>query len=109
MAADPRYATNTQRVAHREVLVQELTALLATDTADTWFDRLSAVGVPCGPLNNVADAVALAERLGLTPVVTIDDPRRAGPVRQVAKPIRMSATPPQYRTAPTLLGEDPPQ
>ena len=106
LADDPRFGTNTDRVAHREELFDALTALLRADTADNWFTRLTAVGVPCGPLNDLADAFALAERLGLNPVVEVDDPRRDAPVRQVANPIRLSATPPTYRTAPPRLNED---
>ena len=106
LADDPRFVTNTDRVAHREELFDALTALLRADTADNWFTRLTAVGVPCGPLNDLADAFALAERLGLNPVVEVDDPRREAPVRQVANPIRLSATPPTYRTAPPRLNED---
>ena len=108
LADDERYATNTQRVAHREQLVRDITAALATGSADEWFEKLTAQGVPCGPLNDIADAVALAERLGLNPVVEIDDPRRDRPVRQVANPIRLSATPASYRSAPPRLGEDTP-
>ncbi|QTJ67584.1 CoA transferase [Rhodococcus sp. ZPP] len=108
LAGDDRYATNTQRVAHREQLVRDLTEALASATADVWFEKLTAQGVPCGPLNDIADAVALAERLGLNPVVEIDDPRRDSPVRQVSNPIRLSATPARYRSAPPLLGEDTP-
>ncbi len=109
LADDERYATNTQRVAHREQLVRDITAALSAGSADEWFEKLTAQGVPCGPLNDIADAVALAERLGLNPVVEIDDPpRRDRPVRQVANPIRLSATPASYRSAPPLLGEDTP-
>lgn len=74
--------------------MKALTYALSARTADEWFDLLAAEGVPCGPLNDIADACALAERLGLDPVVTIDDPRRDRPTRQVANPIRLSATPP---------------
>ncbi|MBM7368266.1 CaiB/BaiF CoA transferase family protein [Gordonia hydrophobica] len=105
LADDPRFATNTERVANREVLLSTLTELLAADTADGWFARLTAVGVPCGPVNDIGEAFALAERLGLNPVAQIDDPRRDGPVATVANPIRLSATPPTYRSAPPRLGE----
>ena len=108
LADDERYATNTQRVAHREQLVRDITDALSADSADVWFEKLTEQGVPCGPLNDIADAVALAERLGLNPVVEIDDPRRDRPVRQVANPIRLSATPASYRSAPPRLGEDTP-
>ncbi|MFC9787006.1 CaiB/BaiF CoA transferase family protein [Rhodococcus sp. NPDC127528] len=106
LASDDRYTTNSARVAHREELVATIADALAPNSADVWFERLAARRVPCGPLNDLADAVALADRLGLTPTVQIDDPRRDTPVRQVANPIRLDRTPPTYRTAPPRLGED---
>ena len=72
----------------------------ARATADEWFERLTAVGVPCGPINDLGQAVALAERLGLDPVTEIDDPDRGGTARQVSHPIRLSRTPATYRSAP---------
>lgn len=105
LPTDERYATNSARVANRQELVAILNDTLSTASADHWFDALTAKRVPCGPLNDIADAIALAERLGLDPVVEIDDPRRDEPFRSVANPIRMSATPPRYRSAPPLLDE----
>ena len=98
LAADPRFVTNTSRVAHRAALAGELEALLATDGADAWFERLSAAGVPCGPINDLGQAFALAERLGLRPVAESDG------VRTVAHPVRFSGTPADYRQAPPVLG-----
>ncbi|MBT2274273.1 CaiB/BaiF CoA transferase family protein [Rhodococcus qingshengii] len=106
LAADVRFATNSARVANRADLVVELSGALAENTADGWFKLLSAERVPCGPLNDIADAISLAERLGLDPTVEINDSRRPSPVRQIANPIRLSRTPPTYRTAPPRLGED---
>ncbi|ASR04947.1 CaiB/BaiF CoA transferase family protein [Gordonia rubripertincta] len=108
LPADERYATNSARVANRQELVAILNDTLSTASADHWFDALTARRVPCGPLNDIADAIALAERLGLGPVVEIEDPRRDSPFRSVANPIRMSATPPRYRSAPPLLDEHAP-
>ncbi|MGB3602533.1 CaiB/BaiF CoA transferase family protein [Gordonia sp. (in: high G+C Gram-positive bacteria)] len=105
LASDPRFATNTERVANRDVLGKELAPLLAADTAEGWFRRLSAVGVPCGPVNDIREAFTLADRLGLAPIAEINDPRREGPVRTVANPITFSVTPPRYRKAPPHLGE----
>ena len=106
LATDKRFATNVSRVAHRAELCEILNSLLAADKADVWFEALTAARVPCGPLNDIAGAVALAQQLGLTPVVEIHDPRRNTPISQVANPIRLSATPATYRTAPPLIGED---
>ena len=108
LPVDERYATNSARVANREELVAILNEALSTASADHWFDALTARRVPCGPLNDIADAIAMAERLGLDPVVEIDDPRRDSPFRSVANPIRMSATPPKYLSAPPLLDEHAP-
>jgi crotonobetainyl-CoA:carnitine CoA-transferase CaiB-like acyl-CoA transferase len=100
LAADPRFLTNAERVANRDVLTVELTGELATRTADEWFGDLTVAGVPCGPINDVAAAVELAASLGLSPVVD------AGGVPSVANPLKMSATPATYRRRPPALGAD---
>ena len=106
LATDARYATNAARVAHREELVAELEAVLVTAPAERWFADLSAAGVPCGPINDLGEAFALADRLGLHPVVELGTD--AGEtVRTVANPVRLSATPASYRCAPPLLEETP--
>ncbi len=91
---DPRFETNPARVEHREELRQEIESRLETRNAAEWVDRLREVGVPCGPINDVAQAFALATDLGLEPIA-------AG--SQVANPVRFSATPPSYRLPPPWL------
>jgi len=98
-ATDPRFATNADRVANRDALAELLERALATRGAVGWVAALSEAGVPCGLVNDVGDAFALAERLGLEPVAA------AGGVPQVANPIGLSATPASYRLAPPALGE----
>ncbi|MCY7401840.1 MAG: CoA transferase [Nocardioides sp.] len=100
---EPRFETNATRVAHRDELVFELESVLRTESADHWFAHLSGLGVPCGPINDLAQAFALAERLGLAPVTVIQDDARRDPVRQVSHPISLSATPATYRAAPPLF------
>jgi crotonobetainyl-CoA:carnitine CoA-transferase CaiB-like acyl-CoA transferase len=100
LAEDPRYATNAGRVAGREHLVAALNAALAERDADEWFERLTKAGVPCGPINDLAAAFALATDLGLEPAVDLDG------VGQVANPLRLSATPPAYHRPPPALGQD---
>ena len=77
-----------------------LGAALVLEPADVWFSRLSTAGVPCGPINDVAEAVALAKSLGLSPVVD------AGGVPTVADPLELSATPVRYRGRPPAVGAD---
>lgn len=100
MADDPRFTSNTARVAHRAELFDELTALLQARGAREWFELLNAVGVPAGPINDIADAFALAERLGLAPAVDVP----GAPSRGIANPVRLSRTPPSYRLPPPALG-----
>ncbi|MED7926136.1 CoA transferase [Nonomuraea sp. LP-02] len=100
LAADPRYATNAGRVTARADLVDELNAALRGRPADAWFELLTAAGVPCGPINDLSAAFALAADLGLEPAVDLDG------VGQVANPIRLAETPPSYRRRPPALGAD---
>lgn len=97
---DPRFATNGSRVEHRDALAALLGPVLLGDGADAWFAKLTDAGVPCGPINDVAQGMQLAASLGLDPVVD------AGGSAQVANPLRFSATPVEYRTAPPGLDAD---
>jgi crotonobetainyl-CoA:carnitine CoA-transferase CaiB-like acyl-CoA transferase len=103
LVLDKRFETNTARVAHIDELAVALTGRLATQSATQWVALLSPLGVPCGPVNDIAGAFALAEKLGLEPTVPIDD--GPGGVRLAANPIGLSSTPPSYRSRPPGLGE----
>ena len=97
-ADDPRFASNPSRVRHREELYDVMCERLALFGAQQWFERLSDVGVPAGPINDIAGAFELAERLGLHPVVDVEGEPT------VANPIRMGRTPVSYRSSPPDLG-----
>ncbi len=101
-ADDSRFVTNTDRVAHRHDLGALLAGALTTRSADEWWAALTAEGIPCGPVNDIREAIVLAESLGLEPVSVIADPNRPG-VRTISNPIAMSATPASYRLAPPTL------
>ncbi|HET8977191.1 MAG TPA: CoA transferase [Solirubrobacteraceae bacterium] len=102
LAGDPRFATNTDRVAHRRELRDELVARLAAASAAEWAARLTAARVPAGEVNDLAGAFRLAQSLGLEP--TVDVPRPDGSsVALTRNPIRLSRTPPSYRSAPPSL------
>ena len=102
LATDQRFATNTARVEHRSQLRTLLQQALRRRPAGQWVKALSAVGVPAGQVNDIAGAFALATELGLEPIV--DVPRDDGTtVRLTRNPIRMSVTPPTYRSAPPPL------
>jgi crotonobetainyl-CoA:carnitine CoA-transferase CaiB-like acyl-CoA transferase len=103
-ARDPRFATNAERVAHRQAVVDLLKPVFTTRSTAQWIADLEAANVPCGPINRVdqvfADPQAIAR--GLTVAMTH---AAAGPTNLVASPLRLSQTPPEYRSAPPLLGE----
>ncbi|NLU67854.1 CoA transferase [Streptomyces sp. HNM0574] len=103
LADDPRYATNADRVAHVDALAGQLTALLARRTAAEWCEVLSPLGVPCGPVNGLDGAFALAEELGLGPRAATGGDGAA--VDTVANPIGLSRTPARYDRRPPRLGE----
>ena len=103
LAHDPRFATNPDRVAHVDALDEAVSARMTTEPADHWFTTLSALGVPCGPVNDVADAFALAADLGLSGQRTVGAGSDA--VELVANPIELSDTPAAYQRRPPRLGE----
>jgi crotonobetainyl-CoA:carnitine CoA-transferase CaiB-like acyl-CoA transferase len=99
LAADPRFATNPERVRNREALGAELERHLAVRPAPEWATELSERRVPAGVVNDLAGAFALAERLGLEPTVQI--PRDDGSAATLTRnPIQLSATSPSYRLPP---------
>ncbi|WP_313673123.1 CoA transferase [Mycolicibacterium sp.] len=97
--SDSRFGSNADRVAHREALCGILGQVFRTRGADHWHEVLVKAGVPAGPINDLAEAFAFADRLGLRPVVPV--PGTATP--QVANPVELSATPVTYRLAPPTL------
>jgi crotonobetainyl-CoA:carnitine CoA-transferase CaiB-like acyl-CoA transferase len=104
LEGDPRFATNPARVAHRDELRNLLERALAAHPAAEWATRLREVGVPAGKVNDIEEAFALAEELGLEPIVEIARPDEA-PARTTRNPIRLSRTPARYDTAPPTLAD----
>ncbi|MCF9017612.1 CoA transferase [Pseudomonas syringae] len=103
-ATDPRFLTNKLRVANRGELIPLIRQATVFKTTAQWVDELEAAGVPCGPVNDLAQVFAdpqvLARGLALELPHAL-----GGRVAQVASPIRLSETPVEYRRAPPLLGE----
>jgi crotonobetainyl-CoA:carnitine CoA-transferase CaiB-like acyl-CoA transferase len=99
LAADARFATNAGRLEHRDALAGELERALRARTVAEWVERLTAAGVPAGPINDVPAAFGFAEALGLEPVVEVDG------LRLVRSPLRLSETPVVTERRPPRLGE----
>jgi crotonobetainyl-CoA:carnitine CoA-transferase CaiB-like acyl-CoA transferase len=106
-ASDPRFATNTLRVRHREVLIPMMEAITRTRTTAEWIALLEDKAVPCGPINNIAQAFEDAQVKARGLAVTL--PRDAGDgisqIAGVASPLRLQGTPPVLRRAPPALGQ----
>lgn len=102
LAADPRFATNALRVGNRDKLRVVLEKRLADRPAREWAAELTAARVPAGVVNDIAGAFALASTLGLDPIVELTDADGVT-VPVPRNPIRLSATPPTYRSAPPRL------
>jgi crotonobetainyl-CoA:carnitine CoA-transferase CaiB-like acyl-CoA transferase len=101
---DPRFATNAARVANREELIPMLCDSTRQRTTADWVAALESLAVPCGPINDLAGVFAdpQVQHRG----IRVDLPHpQAGSAPGVASPLRLSATPVEYRNAPPLLGE----
>lgn len=104
LAADPRFATNGDRVTHRAELRPLLARRFLARPTGEWLAILDAAEVPCGPINDVAAALASAQAQARGMTVDVDHPV-LGTMRQVGVPFRLAVTPATVRTAPPMLGE----
>jgi crotonobetainyl-CoA:carnitine CoA-transferase CaiB-like acyl-CoA transferase len=103
LADDPRFDSNSRRVEHRAALLPLLREITRQQPTTAWLEALEKAGVPCGPINDIAgvfsDPHVLARGLRR------DLPHHRGTAPTVASPIRLSATPVEYRSAPPMLGQ----
>ena len=104
LADDERFATNAARVTNRGALLVALADTLSRAPAEVWVERLGAAGIPCGLVNQIDQAFALAREVGLDPVATVVGLDGVA-VETVANPLHLSRTPAAYRLAPPGLGE----
>jgi formyl-CoA transferase/CoA:oxalate CoA-transferase len=104
LADDPRFRTNGERNLNRESLIARLQQVFLTRTYEEWEALLTTNGIPVGAINNLAQVVEHPQVKARGAVVEIDHPR-AGKVRMVGVPVRLSATPGSVRTPAPALGE----
>jgi len=105
-ADDPRFSTNNDRVANRAALVERIDAAIAAHPVAHWLKGLEAIGVPCGPVNDLAqvfDDPQVQHRNMLLELPHETDPRVMA--RQIASPIKLSDTPVSYRRSAPGLGQ----
>jgi len=103
-ARDPRFAKNPDRVTNREALDDLIAQALKREPSATWIEKLRAAGVPCGPINSVAEALTDPHTLARGMVRTVKHPK-VSDLRMLGIPFRFSATPEAIRRAPPLLGQ----
>jgi crotonobetainyl-CoA:carnitine CoA-transferase CaiB-like acyl-CoA transferase len=104
LARDPRFATGADRMAHLKELEALLSARFQTKPAAYWLSALEDVGVPCGPVNDMLQALADPQTIAREMVVEVGH-STLGSVKTLGLPIKFSATPGKVRTGAPLYGE----
>lgn len=102
-ASDARFGTNQARVENREALISILKPIFTTKTVSEW---LSLIGdrFPCGPINNLGQVFSMPHVMEREMLVTMEHPT-IGALPLVGSPLKMEATPVEYRLPPPLMGE----
>jgi len=104
LADDERYATNPDRVANREELVKVLQGEFRKKTADEWAEEIRSAGVPCGPVNTLAD-VFTDEHVRASGILREVEHPSAGTVRLVGSPVLVNGARLPIRRPPPTLGQ----
>jgi crotonobetainyl-CoA:carnitine CoA-transferase CaiB-like acyl-CoA transferase len=104
LADDPRYRTNADRAKNRESLIPTLQTVFLTRPYEEWEALLLSHGIPVGAINNLGQVVEHPQVMARQALVEMDHPR-AGKVRMVGAPVRLSETPGSVRTPAPMLGE----
>jgi len=103
-ASDPAYADATRRLRHRDELVARIEAITVRQPRAYWLARFDAHGLPCGPINDYAEAFTDPQILAREMVVEIEHPT-LGRMKALGAPVKMSVTPPLAGRRAPLLGE----
>ena len=103
-ADDDRFKRNRDRVDNRDAIDGLVRDVIATRTREEWIDLLDGVGIPCGPINSVSEALSSPQTTGRNMVREIDHPG-IGPLRMLGLPMLFSGTPAEIYRHPPELGE----
>jgi crotonobetainyl-CoA:carnitine CoA-transferase CaiB-like acyl-CoA transferase len=104
LAQDERYATNPGRVANRRELVEVMQREFSERTAEEWVEKIRGVGIPCGPVNTLSDALA-DEHLASTDMLQEIEHPLAGVLQMLASPVLVDGERPPILRPPPTLGE----
>ncbi|MCX7558989.1 CaiB/BaiF CoA-transferase family protein [Sulfitobacter sp. F26204] len=106
-AADPRFGTNLARIENRDALMRLIRPAMQALSKDDLLARLTAVGVPCGPINTIGDALRSVQAQARGAVIDVPRPDiDTGRVSLLGNPLKFSATPVTYHRPPPRFGED---
>ena len=104
LASDARFSSNPQRVRNRDALIPLLATMVRQKSKEAWISALERQGVPCGPINTLAETFANPQVVARGMRIDLAHPA-AGSVPMVRNPIVFSGTPLEYTAAPPLLGQ----
>src|SRR5690606_35902557 len=104
LAKDERFATNPNRLSHREELTEALQRVFERRPAREWIEQLQEAGIPCAPIQRIDQVFDHPQVRAREMVVEMPHPS-AEKVRLVGSPIKLSRTPVTYRRHPPLVGE----
>ncbi|MCS6889991.1 MAG: CoA transferase [Rhodovarius sp.] len=104
LLADERFATNPKRVENRDLVTAALTPVMKSRTTAEWIAALEELKIGCGPINTLKDVFNDPHVQARQMVIEMDH-ASGQRVKVIANPVKLSATPPQYRSAPPLLGQ----
>ena len=105
LAVDPRFVSGHARMAGREALAAEIEKTTGAAPREHWLTRLEAAGVPAGPINTYAEALADPQALARDMIVDLEHPG-AGPIKALGVPVKLSDTPGAVDRAAPVLGQD---
>jgi crotonobetainyl-CoA:carnitine CoA-transferase CaiB-like acyl-CoA transferase len=103
-AQDARFTSNRARVENRDLIDGLINEALSHDGADAWLDKLMAVGVPCGKINSVADALDDPHTVARDMIETVEH-STIGALKMLGIPFKFSDTACSVRRAPPTLGQ----
>ena len=104
LLSDERFATNPKRVENRQLVTETLTPVMKSRTTAEWIEALEALKIGCGPINTLKDVFADPHVQARNMVVEMQH-ASGQRVKVIANPVKLSATPPEYRSPPPVLGQ----
>jgi crotonobetainyl-CoA:carnitine CoA-transferase CaiB-like acyl-CoA transferase len=104
LADDPKFRTNTDRVSHRNEVLRHVKAALAANSVKHWNDALTAVGVPCSPINTLAQLLDHPHTAASGMIVEYDH-AHAGRLKAVGHPVLINGEPRQAGLPPPVAGQ----